>query len=61
MLVEMLYCDPGMTFQKPTLSQIIMNSKSKECGPLRLHFDDKRRLDLHRVILEAHILCFLSS
>ena len=37
LLAEVFDCDPGMSFQKSALSQIIMNSKSKECGPLRLH------------------------
>jgi len=34
---EIFGCDPTMAFQKSSLSQIIINSKSKECGPLQLH------------------------
>ena len=30
LLVEMLYCDPAMIFQKSPISQILMNLKSKK-------------------------------
>lgn len=57
LMAEMFGCDHGMTFQKSTLSQIIMNSKSKECGPLRLH-DVNPAASCHRSRTKIFILSF---
>ena len=57
LMAEIFGCDPGMTFQKSTLSQIIMNSKSKECGPLRLH-DVNPAASCHQSRTKIFILSF---
>ena len=37
LIVEQFSGDSNMSFMRSALTQIIMNSKSKECGPLRLY------------------------
>ncbi len=37
LMVELFSCDPEPSFVKSCQSEIITNSKSKECGPLQLH------------------------
>jgi hypothetical protein len=57
LVAEIIGCDPAMTFIKSTLSQIVMNSKSKECGPLRLH-DVNPAASCHQSKTKIFILSF---
>lgn len=56
-LAEIFTGDSKMSFSQSTFSPIITNSKSKECGPLRLH-DVTPAASCHQSRTKIFILSF---